>query len=213
MDSLAQNLLSPHHNRSLMRTGAAGIGQTDIMARPSKFTEKQWIEIENRVLAGESIRSLAKEFGVTESPIRARIKTHTKPVNSIARQLASAEIAMEKLSIKTQIKVRSLADDLKDISHHIASAARYGAITSHRLSMIANAQVDKIDDANPLGNMDVIKEIAVITELSNKSASTALNLMAANKEQNKKLNDIEDAEQTSIKRIERVIVNPANTNG
>ena len=161
------------------------------MARPSKLTDKQWTDIEKRVLDGESIRSLAGQYKISDMAIRKRISSHTKPIKAIANQLATAELALEKLPISSQCKVRSLADTLKGISYHLGSAAEYGAMTSHRLSMIANAQVDKIDESDPLGNIDAIKEIAVITDLSNKSASTALNLLSANKEQTRMLNEIE----------------------
>ena len=151
------------------------------MARPSKLTEKQWADVIRQVNDGKSVNSVAKAFGISEGAIRLRIVTKEKPLKSLANQMAKVEAEYDALPISTKLKVRSLADTLKGISFHISSAAEYGAMTSHRLSMIANAQVDKIDDANPLGNIEAIKEIAVITELSNKSASTALNLLAANK--------------------------------
>ena len=124
---------------------------------------------------------MAAEYKISDMAIRKRISSHTKPIKAIANQLATAEIALERLPISSQCKVRSLVDTLKGISFHISNAAEYSAKTSHRLSRIANAQVEKIDETNPLGNIDVIKEIAAITDVSNKAASIALNLMAANK--------------------------------
>ena len=58
MGSLAQNLLSPHHNRSLMRNGAAGIRHTDIMARLTE-TEKTRDEIVDHLFASYAIEHLA----------------------------------------------------------------------------------------------------------------------------------------------------------
>ena len=79
------------------------------MGRPSRFTEKQWSTIEKRVLDGESIRSIAREYGVSEASIRKRVKTKTKPVKELANQLAKAELELERLPLSTQVKVLTLA--------------------------------------------------------------------------------------------------------
>ncbi len=48
------------------------------MARRSKLAAQQWDEILERHLAGESIRSLAREYGVSEGEIRQKITTQAK---------------------------------------------------------------------------------------------------------------------------------------
>lgn len=159
------------------------------MARPSKLTEKQWAEVEKRVppLGTESMRSVAKELGISEGVIRKRVKTHTKPVNALANQIAAAELEFESLPINTQVKVRTLADRLKGISEHLGGAGELGAMTAHRLSALANSEVQKVDDVNPLESMESLKGVAALTDLANKASVIGLNLLAANKDMMKGL--------------------------
>ena len=154
------------------------------MARPLKLTEKQWKVIEQRIppLGKESMRAIAREFCVSEGVIRRHVKAHTKPINVLANQLARAEIALESLPIKTQVKVRSLADSLKGISVHLAGAAEYGAMTAHRLASIANIEVQKVDETAPMESIDQLKGVAALTDLVNKASAVGLNLLAANKD-------------------------------
>jgi hypothetical protein len=93
-------------------------------------------------------------------------------------------LALKALPISAQISAHNLADRLKSISAHLAGAADYGASTAHRLAGIANAQVAKIDDADPLGpeSLESLKGISALTKLANESSTIAINLLSANKE-------------------------------
>lgn len=156
------------------------------MARPSKLTEKQWTEIERRVppAGNESIRSVAKEYGVSEGVIRKRVKTHTKPINALANQLAAAEMELEKLPLSTQCKVRTLADSLKGISENLAGAAEYGAMTAHKLAKVAHIQAAKISEhENDPVRPDDLKGIAALTNLANQASNIGIGLIAATKGQ------------------------------
>jgi hypothetical protein len=154
------------------------------MGRKSKLGDAQWEEIGRRLAKGESTSALAKEYGVSKSVISARFSKRTETIKTVANQLVAAEIAFESLGIAEQISVRSLANELKDISLHLAGAAKFGAATAHRLSGIANAQVAKIDDADPLNNQSIesLKGISALTRLANESSTIGLNLLSANKE-------------------------------
>lgn len=169
------------------------------MARPSVITDKQWKDIEARVLNGESMRAIAREYNVSEGAIRKRINTQTKPVKEIANQLARAELALEALPINTQVKIRSLADELKDISHHIASAARYGAMTAHKLAGMANAQVEMIDESAPIDEViDSMKMVSGLTNMANEAGKTAIQLLNTNKEQVQRIAEPEEQEVMSL---------------
>lgn len=152
------------------------------MGRKSKLTESQWEQIGKRLAAGESTSALAKEFGVSKSVISARFSKRTETIKSVANQLAAAETAFEALGISEQISARSLADELKSVSIHLASAARFGAMTAHRLAGIANAQVEKIDDADPLKTASVITGISALTKVANDASEIGVNILRANKE-------------------------------
>lgn len=148
----------------------------------SPLTPKQWEAIRKRFLAGEKARPLGREFGVSETAIRKRFGVQTKEIKKVANQLVAAEEAFLSLSISSQISARTLADELRAVSIHLAGAGKFGAMTSHRLSGIANKQVDMIDDVNPMASRDVLEGIAVLTKMANDSSVIGCNLLKANKE-------------------------------
>lgn len=163
------------------------------MGRKSSLSEKQWGEIGQRLLKGIKGRVLAREFGISEAAIRKRFGAQTKQIKDVANQLVAAEAAFSSLPIGAQISARTLADELKEISMHLAGAARYGAATAHRLSGIAHNNVAKIDDAQPLDeeSMESLKGVAVLTRMANESSEIGMNLLRANKESIDKMNSPE----------------------
>jgi len=154
------------------------------MGRKSPLTEKQWAAVERRLLAGESARFLGEQFGVSDTAIRKRFGSQQKEIKSVANQLVAAELAFSSLPISSQIKVRTLADELKDISMHLASAAKYGAATAHRLHGIAHAKVTEIDDAAPLNDasMKTLKVVHALTMTANAAAELGMDLVKVNKD-------------------------------
>jgi hypothetical protein len=108
---------------------------------------------------------------------------------------------------------RSLADDLKAISEHLAGAARFGAATAHRLSGIANSKLNEIDDAalNAESSINAMKGIAVLTKLANDSSEIAVNLLRANKETVDELNKPRDTKH-DVTRVELVAMNDSSAN-
>ena len=154
------------------------------MGRKSSLTEKQWSEIERRLIAGEKGRALAREFSVSEAVIRKRFGAQTKQIKDVANQLVAAETAFKALPISAQISARTLADELKEISMHLAGAARYGAATAHRLSGIAHNKAGEIDDAEPLDDKSrlALGDIAVLTRMANGAAEIGMNLLKASKD-------------------------------
>lgn len=159
------------------------------MGRKSKLSDSQWQEIERRMLEGEPVRALAREFGVSEAAIRARKSTHVEQIKTVANQIVATERAIQALPIPAQITAHNLAAKLRAISDNLASAAHYGAATAHRLNALANSEVAKIDDADPLQSGESLKGVMVLSKLANESAAVALNLLSANKDAVKRLND------------------------
>lgn len=154
------------------------------MGRKSALTEKQWQQIEQRLVNGEKGRALAAEFGISEAAIRKRFGTQAKQIKTVANQIVAAETAFKALPIGAQISARTLADRLMSISDHLAGAAEFGAATSHRLSGIAHAKVQEIDDAAPLNaeSLEALKGVSALTRMANESSMIAMNLLGANKE-------------------------------
>lgn len=160
------------------------------MARKSQLTDKQWHDIERRFISGESARALGREFGVAESTIRTRFSAQSAQIKAVASQVIRAEEAFKALPYSAQISAQSLIDDLRSVSLHLAGAAKYGAMTAHRLNGIANQQLDKIDDTDLTSNenMEIIRGTAIVTELANKASVIGNNLLSANKETINKAN-------------------------
>lgn len=158
------------------------------MARPSKLKPEQWTEIIKRLLAGEKAADLAREYGVSKTAISTRVSKRTETIQTVAHQVVAAERALSELPISEQLLAVNLASKLRAISDNLASAAQYGAQTAHRLSALANSEVSKVDDAEPLKSIESLKGVAALTKLANDSASIALNLLAANKDTVKELN-------------------------
>jgi hypothetical protein len=155
------------------------------MGRPSKLTGEQWAQVEQRLMEGESRRALAREFGVSEASIRARLpNAQFEQVKAVANQMVATERALQALPIPAQISAHNLAAKLRAISENLASAAHYGAATAHRLTALANSEVAKVDDAQPLSgeSMEAMRGVAALTKLANESATIGLNLLAANKD-------------------------------
>ena len=155
------------------------------MARPSKLPDSEWDLIRKRMMAGEKAADLAREYGVSKAAISMRVSKRIETIKTVANQILSADVALRSLPISEQIDTVSLVDDLKSISKHLASAGRYGAATAHRLSAIANDQVQKINDVDPFGEVgpEAMRGVAALTSLANESSKIGLNLLAANKDQ------------------------------
>lgn len=154
------------------------------MGRPSKLTEKQWVEIAARMASGEPVRALAREFGVSDGAIRLRLTAQVEEIKSVANQILATEGRLKAMPITAQVTTHNLADMLRSISGHLAGAANYAAATSHRLAGIANGKVALVDDAQPLDDesREELKDIAVLTRMANDAAEIPLNLLKANKE-------------------------------
>lgn len=163
------------------------------MARPSKLSDKQWDELQRRVLAGEKPADLAREYGVSKTAISVRVSKRVEGVKAVANQIVDAEQALQRLPISEQLQAVSLAAKLRAISDNLASAAMHGAATAHRLTALANTEVAKVDDADPLSakSLEAMKGVAALTRLANESSTIALNLVAANKERVKSLDEPE----------------------
>lgn len=166
------------------------------MGRKSKLTPDQLAECQRRRLAGESLRALAREFGMSPSALTERISGQTEQIKTVANQIVATERALSALPISAQITAQNYAARLRAMSDNILSAASLGAATSHRLAAFANSQVAKIDDADPLANIETLKGVSALTEMANKAGEPALKILSASKEAvQKATNEIEPEKQ------------------
>lgn len=173
------------------------------MGRPSKLTDKLWLEIERRhVVDGESINSLAAEFGINESSIRRKIKPNSaelpkgeNPLKLLAQEKVRADAENRRIAEQIadlpyakQAIVSDLARKLTNISEHLGSAAEYSAASAHRLSMLANQELEKVDTVHPMKSAEHLTSAATLQKLANGSAEIPINLLRANKDAVESLN-------------------------
>jgi len=166
------------------------------MARPSKLSPEQWAMAEARFRSGESASALGREYGVDEAVFRRRFRRDGPNVRIAAEKLAEGQLAVAALPVALRPVAIDLAEKLRNISGSLASAAELGAATAHRLHALANSEVAKVDDAEPMASLDSLRNVGVLTKLANDSSHIALNLLAANKDRVKAAEDAEaQAEQ------------------
>lgn len=153
------------------------------MGRKSSLTDKQWEQIGKRLLVGkESARSIAREFGISEAAVRRKFPAQRKDVKDVANQIVATDAALRALPIASQIDALTLADELKAISMHMASAAKYSSASSHRLAMMANGVLERVDPASPMKSHEDLTAFAALKKLANMSSVIPIGLMSANKE-------------------------------
>jgi transposase-like protein len=170
---------------------------------PSKLTPEQRAAVAHRLAAGEGVRALAREYDINPSAIsRLGVAQQSQQVRAVAQQMADAQAALAQLPPIQQYRAIDLAERLRNIGSNLASAAEYGAATSHRLAAIANAQVQRIDEADPMQSQEVLQAISALTKISNDSSQLGVSLInASNKgrqqdqrEQKRGLSALNDAE-------------------
>ena len=171
------------------------------MARPSKLSPEQWSTLEQRYQAGEGARALAREYGVDEAAIRRKFVRTTPQVRDAAERLAAGQSAVAALPAALQPVAIDLAAKLRNISASLASAAELGAATAHRLHALANSEVAKVDDAEPLASAESLRAVAGLVKLGNDAAQIGVNLLAANKERIKAADDQAESQQQVVTSI------------
>lgn len=179
------------------------------MGRKSSLTPEQWAEVERRHLVdGVSINALAAELGMNESSIRRKIKASKtpsgkSPLHALAEDKVRVEAEAKRVTAQIaslpqvqQMIVSDLARKLSNISEHIGSAAEISAASAHRLSMLANQALEKVDDVNPLSTAAELKTFEALQSMANGASQIPMNLLKANKDTIEDLNR-RDTEQAS----------------
>ena len=154
------------------------------MGRPSKLTDKQWAEIQQRLLAGETTRALGTEFGISNVAVNKRFSSRNKEIKSVANQILATEQNLKALPVSSQIVAVSLADRLRAASMYLADSAVSGARTGAHLKAVAGFHAEMVTRTNA-GDAEGValqRVIAGLTQVANESEKTALNLIAANKD-------------------------------
>ena len=156
------------------------------------------------MLEGQSIRSIADQFKISEGALRKRFSTRVQTIKVVANQMLIANNNFQNLPTSSKISTQDYFEKLRDMQNNLIGAASNGAATSHRLSAIANQQVQKLDDADPMteAGISIIKGIAALTRTANEASEIAINLIKANKDV------IDDINASEMRKTKLVDINP-----
>lgn len=176
------------------------------MGRRSNLTDKQWDEVLSRIIRGEKAADLAKEYKVSKSAVCMHISKRAESIKTVAKQVVAADVAFSQLPMFEKIETLSLINELKAISLHMGGAAKFQSMTAHRISKMANDQVDKIDEINPLNSEDILQGISALTRIANDASQIPFGLLNANKEMVKDFNKQSDAPKLKGIRIIKAVV-------
>lgn len=167
------------------------------MGRHSKLTPDQWDEIGRRIVAGESMGSLSKEFRISKSAISGRCSPKADRIRVVANKLLDANKALNSLPEAERPLAVRLADDLKSISLNLTRAAKAGSDTAAQLAEMANGKVKRALREDGKVDQEVLMDIATLTVSSNRAAAPALRLVAASQDRETAPGDPEDQEGLS----------------
>ena len=153
------------------------------MGRKSKLTPEQWAEVQRRMLEGKaSVRSIAKEFGITESSVRGKISAQTAQIKSVANQIVETERALLALPINAQITAHTYASKLRAISDDVLTGTAIAASNFRALNAFAAIEIEKVDRVDPMATIENLKNGAALTAMANEAGKVPMALIAANKE-------------------------------
>jgi hypothetical protein len=157
------------------------IYEEKIMGRQSNLTEMQWQQLGQRMLAGERLTDLAKEYGVSKTSISIRFSKRNETLKGVAKLVLESKTALGRLTIPEQIAVHKQVDILQTMQNNLLSAANYGASTAHKASMQANRKMDELDDSRPLSdddNLTIAKDVMMLTKMANESSVIARDMLS-----------------------------------
>lgn len=143
------------------------------MGRKRKLSEEHLQRLLERHLAGESIRSLAREANISESALRGLISTQSAQIKTAANHMVAAEQALTKLSVSAQITARTLANKTLRALDLLATGSELMAGSFARLAMAHNAQAQYVDEANPMGEKKSAEALVAMAALGKLAAQAA----------------------------------------
>lgn len=151
------------------------------MGRKSKLTPEQWQEVDRRLAKGDAGRAIARDFGISESQIRARGKEGQK-IKDVAQQLVSARHALASLPISAQITAQTLAAQFEMVAGNMMSVAVLQSGSAHRLASLANSVLATVDDADPLMTATSLKTGIMLADAATDAARVPMGLMTIAKD-------------------------------
>lgn len=154
------------------------------MGRKSKTTPEQDQRLIERHVAGESIRSLAKEVGISEASLRQKISTQATEIKSVANQIVATEKAMQSLPWHARNLARSRAALMVTIEDNVFAGIVNSSAAFVKLTSMANTELLKVDEADLLSD-DSKARLSIVgglNKMANEAVGPAMTLVNGNKE-------------------------------
>ena len=158
------------------------------MGRPQKLTEAQREEIQRRVVAGEPVRALAAEFGVSPALVSKLSSKKAERIKSAASKVFDASNALASLPVSERPLALTIADNMKATFHSLMRAARAGADSAALINEFAHERAKALRAAKPdkeghLVDAAAADDFSRLAFAANRAMSPAVRLVIANRDQ------------------------------
>lgn len=164
------------------------------MAVKSKLTDHQWVELEERIVKGETYTSVSKEYNISRRAIYDRLNDKIKEAEKVALQMVVAKQSYDSLPMTSKISATTIMERLLVISENLTHAAEFAAKNTYKFSRLANEMLETIDDSKILESSDTLRMVNGLTSMANEASKLPLGLIQANKEQMQRINEPEAEE-------------------
>lgn len=164
------------------------------MAVKSKLTDHQWVELEERIVNGETYISLAKAYNISRRAIYVRLSDKIKKAEKVALQMVVAKQSYDSLPMTSKITATTIMERLLAISENLSHAAEFAAKNTYKFSRLANELLATIDEAKILESSDTLRMVNGLTSMANEASKLPLGLIQTNKEQMQRINEPEAEE-------------------
>lgn len=151
------------------------------MGRKAKLTPQQIKRYQDRHVEGESIRSLAKEAGVSEVTLRGYIGEAARKINSVANQIVATDLALKSLPISAQVQAQDRAARIQRMKANLESGMEMLSGNFMRIAAMTQTELSKVDETDLLSEkmIDRLRSVSRLTQMANTSVEVPMRMAAA----------------------------------
>lgn len=151
------------------------------MGRKAKLTPQQIKHYQDRHVEGESIRSLAKEAGVSEVTLRGYIGETARKINNVANQIVAADWALKSLPIAAQAQAQDRAARIQRMKANLESGMEMLSGNFMRLASMSQTELSKVDETalTEDSTIERLRSVSRLTAMANTSVEVPMRMAAA----------------------------------
>lgn len=152
------------------------------MARPSKITDEELEQIANRVLAGESLSAVCREFGVDKGNTQRRITQRNTTIKALANQKATVLAEIRAQPVKQQLLINELAEGIMAMNSNLLKHGVSASVRGAELSAAANKRLAMAISEDGTVDVEALKEVAALGRMANEASEVPMGLVKANQD-------------------------------